>query len=473
MTTDTSIRYGATDMDWDTFSLLLDLTADLLPVVSNPNLPISPHSKMKGIGKTPSIINRDGCVAGLPSWTERRSTDFDIKRWKACRDYGICIQTRLVRAIDVDVKDKALAQRIALFISERYKFPVRFRRDSSKFLLAFRVEGEIPKSVLRLDHERGGPMIEFLGNGQQFVAAGTHPDGARYEWDWQGLDDFPTLTIAQYTELREALAKEFAVEQTVMAGSLRRAKVSGAVVVNDPIASFLLDHDHVIDEGKDGTLFIECPWKDGHSGDSGPSETAYFPPGGRGYQQGHFKCQHAGCSARTDGDFLKAFGYHDDLFKALPPAVVEAPKPLPAFRRGKMQKRGEDMIIAELENVLMALVRPDFCEMNLRYDEFMGCIMFSTLDNPTGWRELTDGDRVTLRLTLEMKGFAAVGRELMRDALARHALTHRFDSAMDWLTKEVPVWDGVERVSRCWSRRLCLRLSSRRRCRCRRRTRTL
>ena len=327
--TDVATRYGATEDEWDFFSIVLNLTSEMLPVVSNPFARISPTSTMKLLGKTPSIIKADGTVVGLASWTERITTDGDIKRWKPVIDYGFCLQARHLRPLDVDVKDPALAQRVKAFIKERYTFPIRWRHNSSKFLMAFYVEGEIPKTVLKLDHQaKGGEQIELLGNGQQFVACGAHidKDGVsrdRYEWDWQGLEDFPTLTIAQYTELCDDLAKEFAVEQTVVAGGLRKAKVSGATVVDDPVASFLLDNDLVLDEGREGALHIDCPWKDGHSSDSGPSQTSYFPKGGRGYQQGHFKCLHASCSARTDGDFLEAFGVNDDLFEPLPPAVIE------------------------------------------------------------------------------------------------------------------------------------------------------
>lgn len=97
--------YGAAPGDWDHFSLILELTEDLLPVVSNPHTEISPLSKMKDKGKTPSQFNRSGKVAGFPKWTEYRATLDDVEKWSKQPDYGICLQTRKVRAIDVDISD--------------------------------------------------------------------------------------------------------------------------------------------------------------------------------------------------------------------------------------------------------------------------------------------------------------------------------------------------------------------------------
>ena len=51
-------RYGATPDDWLHLDLALGLTADLLPVVSNPGAIISENSTLKAIGKTPSRYNR-------------------------------------------------------------------------------------------------------------------------------------------------------------------------------------------------------------------------------------------------------------------------------------------------------------------------------------------------------------------------------------------------------------------------------
>ena len=67
-------NYGALAADWAHLELWLGLTADLLPVVSNPNAKISPLSSLKALGKTPSIYNAQGLVVGIPNWTKRITT---------------------------------------------------------------------------------------------------------------------------------------------------------------------------------------------------------------------------------------------------------------------------------------------------------------------------------------------------------------------------------------------------------------
>ena len=436
-------RWGATQAEWDNFDIGLGLTQDLLPVVSNPNAKISPGSDMKALGKTPSRYNAEGFVAGIPNWTEIKATPERVAKWRRQPDYGMCLQTRNVRAIDVDVKDVALAAEIAAFISERYKFPVRQRPDSAKFLLAFRCAGEMPKRVMRLSEIKGGPIIEFLGNGQQFIACGTHADGQRYAWDWQGYDDFPMISVEEFDQLWQELVGKFAVAHS-SAGGLRRAKGDAAVVMmDDTVASFLSEQGLILDEGKDGQLFIECPWKDNHSTDNGVTETTYFPAGGRGYARGHFKCLHAGCLEHKDADFLEKLRFGDSLFEALPDetATMGKPKrlPLPGFAR---DKAGD--IYTTLNNLSLALKRPDICLMSMRTDTFRDETMYAPQDDPNGWRPLRDADQVHLRQHLENNGFMPIGRELMRDAILAHADKHEFDSAIEWLSGLQ--WDGVERV---------------------------
>ena len=441
-------RWGATPEEWKLFSDTLQLTRDLLPVVSNPERAISPNSHMKSLGKTPSAFNREGLVIGLANWTERESTSQLVTKWKNDTDLGMCIQCRFLRAFDVDVKDPVLAAAILAFLQARYKFPIRFRADSSKFLVCFFLEGVHTKRVVKLSAEKKGPMVEFLANGQQFVACGTHSDGARYEWDWRGLSEPPTLTVDEFETLYAELVAKFGIE-TIEGSRTRKERIAGTVTVDDDIAKFIEKTPYFIGVDK-GKVLMDCPWKDNHSTDNGDTQTTYMLAGERDYKRGHFKCLHAGCASKRDNDFLEAIGYNAEMFEPMPtPVAVEGKAvalPLPAFRRSKQQKRSVDMIISELENLMMALERPDFCGYHLRYDEFLGEMMYATVDNPSGWRVMDDAGKVRLRLALETQGFEPVGRELIRDALIEYARGHRFDSAVEWLNNEIPEWDGVPRI---------------------------
>ena len=61
--------------------------------------------------------------------------------------------------------------------------------------------------------------------------------------------------------------------------------------------------------------FIVCPWKDAHSVDSGPSETALYEPAADNGFAGGFKCQHSHCTERKIGEVYKLF-------------IAQVPKPI-------------------------------------------------------------------------------------------------------------------------------------------------
>ncbi len=172
-------RFGATPEEWDHFSRVLGLTGDLLPVVSNPHAVIAPHSSLSSLGKIPSLYNPKRQVVGIRDWPNHVAIPEDIARWSAEPDYGICIITRTIRALDVDVTDSGSAEQIRAFLREQgWLFPERTRNNSPKFLQMFCLPIDLPKRIMQV----AGGMIEFLATGQLFVACGTHPSGSRYEW---------------------------------------------------------------------------------------------------------------------------------------------------------------------------------------------------------------------------------------------------------------------------------------------------
>jgi RecA-family ATPase len=107
------------------------------------------------------------------------------------------------------------------------------------------------------------------------------------------------------TPVVEAAAAEFGIEPAYT-GRLRAR--GDDFEKRDDVAAYLLENGHVLGEGREGQLFVECPWKEGHSSDSGITEAAWFPAGTGGFEQGHFRCLHASCAARTDDDYREAVG---------------------------------------------------------------------------------------------------------------------------------------------------------------------
>lgn len=119
--------------------------------------------------------------------------------------------------------------------------------------------------------------------------------------------------------------------------------------------------------------------------------------------------------------------------------------PLPAFIRDSKGR-----IEALIENVVSALQQPDFCGMDLRCDTFRDEVVYAVPGQPDQWVAFKDNHYTSLRCTLAGRGFKAVSREMVRDALISVVEHRKVDSAQVWL--EGLTWDGVNRVDGFYER---------------------
>lgn len=302
----TPVHWGASAADWLHFDVVLGLTRHLLPVVSNTTLPISSRSSMESVGKIPSNVNHAGFVSGFTGWTSYQAKSSDIPLWSANPDLGISVQCREIRALDVDIPDEDEALAVRTFITAALgQVDYRMRDNSAKFLVGFRMPGDYAKRVIHTPHG----IIEFLADGQQFIAAGTHPSGVRYAWR-PALPEFALITPEAFEALFEGLEREFGVGDTQRASKSTRPVKLAAVLTQDPVAAYLVAQGIAVNLAKDGRIDLVCPWVDEHSDGAGnSSSTSYWPAHTGGYERGHFKCQHAHCERRTDDAFLDAIGY--------------------------------------------------------------------------------------------------------------------------------------------------------------------
>lgn len=473
--------YGATPIDWIHFAEKLKLRGDLLPVVSNPDALIAPYSKMQDKGKTPSRYNSDKQVHGITQWTSVTADARDIRIWQKEPDYGICLQTRLVRALDVDVPHPALSARIERFIRDAVPgvyLPARRRPDTGKFLLAFVCDSPLFKRSFPVGPGAPGkpaPRIELLATGQQFVAIGRHPSGNRYVWD-DGLPEaFPILTAAEVEELWDGLELCFSTGE----GFRKVPREGGGASVSDmsgedDVATYLAEHSLVLDEGPSCQLYIDCPWKGDHSSDNGVTQTAYFPAGTNGFECGHFKCLHDHCASRTDQEFTDAIGFTDDIefrsrdFEFFPeitylPAIPDLSGPadiLEATRRMPTRLPVVDPSIAPIfkrdvpgrilvtaDNITKGIECPPFITRKLRWDEFTSKVIWSWFDEADGaeaWNDWQDVDFNRLMRTLDKRGFKVTpGLDAVRRAVVDVAQANPIDTAMAWLNEQR--WDGKSR----------------------------
>lgn len=304
-------RYGATPDDWSHFDIILGVGEDLLPVVSNPDAVISSQSKMAALGKTPSRYNGKREVGGFPKWTEYRATSKDLDKWAKEPDYGIALQTRSIRAIDCDINDAGQAKEIHELLERLLlpALPTRRRGSSPKFLCPITLpDGAYTKRTVKTAHG----IIEFLADGQQFIAVGTHPSGSRYEWDGGLPTAIPQLTAEQFESLWQELVNRFAIEAPSERKTTSKAEALSAAVATDPITQHLIASGRALGTERDGRVHITCPFEDEHTGDTGQSSTTYWPPHTGGFELGNFRCLHAHCEHRTRRDFLEALGLVED-----------------------------------------------------------------------------------------------------------------------------------------------------------------
>lgn len=485
----TEHAWGATPAEWAHWTLVTGLGQDLLPVVSNPNARISPRSTLKTLGKVPSRYDGSGLVVGIANWTKLLANDAQISQWERNSDYGILMQTRHVRAIDVDCDDLARSGAIRARIAQMLGvFPCRGRAGSSRVAVGFTYRGEgLGKRVIKLP---GGGAIELLADGQQFVVGGTHPSGGRYFWEGGLPSEFPTIERSALDVCWAALEQEFGDGTGVAAGletqrgerdrraiGLGEGGAGGSQTLTDdpagrpavsrpkdPVAGWLRARGWVKGISRDGDkLWVSCPWEDWHTADTGESATAWLLAGTGGYVNGHFECKHAHCTGRSDDQFLQAVGFAQSLvgeFEVVANEIgtalyggqvaeacdVDPTAGWMSDEPGAGLTRTKKGWQATMVNLVRALQTPGWWRM-VAYDTFKDAMLWRDWSDEGGagvWHEWQDTDLTAARIALEIAGFEPMGKEMLRDAVRMVAKKNVFDLAQTWLGGQR--WDGVERV---------------------------
>lgn len=425
---------GASPEAWAHWSDTLELRADLLPVVCTPGLPMHPQSKMATYGKTPCRLHAKG-VVGIPGWPTHAATAAEVARWASVPDHGICLITRTVRAIDIDIDDPAAAQdvreSIALVLGD---LPARTRSGTGRVVLLVRCEGTMPKQVIRTPYG----VIELLATGQQVVIEGTHTSGQRYVWA-DGLPSIPEVSMHELRGVWAMLADAFADPAQAQVGEgsgAVRTQPRTALPMADPVADWLRESGAVRDTTRDGRLFLHCPFLDEHTaGRDDPSSTSYLPPE-PDYPRYRIVCKRGACAGRQTEDFMVALGWDEsaqvvDQFDIMP--VVVGSQPVPLFERDRKGR-----IEITRGNLFKALDVPDISGVAVHYDTFFQATYLNGV-------EFRDTDTTRVAMTLEARGFATgIPKTLMQDCLALYAFDHPRDMAADWVRSLV--WDGVPRI---------------------------
>ena len=176
-----------------------------------PILPIQPRSKKPG-------MYRQGAWHDYPKWSrhcERATTENEVDIWGDWPESGIGIAAGRVIGIDIDVLDAGVSAQIEGLAKRRLGDTpaVRIGR-APKRLLVYRAAQ--PFAGFKY------PPIEVLGQGQQFIAYGIHPDtGQAYDWPVESLVD---LNVSDLPAVTEAQAREFAQEAYLLIPATLRPK---------------------------------------------------------------------------------------------------------------------------------------------------------------------------------------------------------------------------------------------------------
>lgn len=471
--------FGAAPAEWAQL-LSSPLAKWALPVVSNPNVPLAPKSSLRDVGKVPSVKNGEGHVVGMRGWTNRaEATKTALDAWARDPDLGFCLRLGHdgLYAIDCDVEDDATAQSIRRTLADALNLPegaVPYRtRGGARWATVLRLDGApvLSKRVVRLE----GGAVEMLANGQQLVLAGTHPSGQRYAWRGGTVGEVVDCSLAQLETFLAAVAMLHG--SSVECEAYKPRAKGKTFKARDVLAEWLATAtDRVLGEGRNGELFLRCPWEEGHtSGTTHGTSAVYLPIGSNGYEQGGFKCLHAHCAGRTFGDlkaWAKAEGFVEttpedypdeserlaevvELFPRAAAAAAEEAQPsagLVQLRALFWDESSGSLKVTPI-SVKLAISLPEVCGFEFAFDTFTAGMVLRRPGD--AWRAYEDDDVYEVRCRLEAAGFRparALGKDLVRDAMRSVARDNRVDTLAAFLEETLPAWDGVPRAREFFAR---------------------
>ena len=187
------------------FTELFDVFGpEVIPIIAwNGRLsPTSSIDPARGLGKIPGVYHpqTDDWV-GMADWTTREFTRQDAEIWDTWPNANVGLRAKHFPAIDIDEDTNVdFVERMLELLSHAYKFistPIRFRANSARLLMPLVRTGTELLHKCRFDYglqDGSQGAVEMLGDGQQYLIAGTHPSGVPYEWRmWRRTKTAQTL----------------------------------------------------------------------------------------------------------------------------------------------------------------------------------------------------------------------------------------------------------------------------------------
>jgi hypothetical protein len=164
-------------------------------------------------GKEPPVYGKNNKRKGLSRWQELHevtSEQIDMweRTWPDARNTGAL--TRLMPTLDLDILDEDAVRAIENHVREHYEESgyvlVRIGLPPKR-AIPFRTEEPFDKIIANLVAPNGKhEKIEFLGEGQQVVIAGIHPD-TKQPYRWFGGEP-GQIKLEELPYIREAEARQ-------------------------------------------------------------------------------------------------------------------------------------------------------------------------------------------------------------------------------------------------------------------------
>jgi putative DNA primase/helicase len=180
---------------------------DLVSVIP-PGAKLTPSSKIPQaqVGKVPGKRLPNGLWVGY-NWRKENATAEDVHGWMTTNEpANVGVRADNFPGVDVDVTDPDLAEIIE---QEAIAFlgvaPVRIGKPPKR-LLMYRTDEPFGRMRLWFDKEGVHHLVEVLGQGQQYLVHGIHPQTLQpYTWD----EDLAGYEAADLTLLTRARADAF------------------------------------------------------------------------------------------------------------------------------------------------------------------------------------------------------------------------------------------------------------------------
>ena len=162
------------------------------------------------------IVPAEGKIPRLPGWQKLCAGPDDVPLWESAlpthRNTGVL--TARTPAVDIDIRDADAADAVEELLRERFgsrgNLLVRYGQRPKR-AVPFRTEAPFKKIFIEFAAPVGPdgkkPRIEVLGDGEQFIVHGIHPD-TRQPYAWEGGCLWNTAH-EQLPILNEEEAREF------------------------------------------------------------------------------------------------------------------------------------------------------------------------------------------------------------------------------------------------------------------------